>query len=446
MRAAQPRRRCRRKSGMQASGAAASRPAGSTCSPSSRRASISPTSSPMEDDDLLMEILLRLPPRPSSLPRVSTVCKRWRRIVADPQFFRRFCAHHREHPIVGVFFNSSLVEPPFRSTLDPPDLIPPELFSLRLDGIEGGDGGIWSIHSCRHGRVLFICSDRTGRGCRHVLVWDPVTGDRRCIGSPPQLDGHDWSGSHVQADVLCVAGDKGHVHGACHSSPFKVVLACVSKGVAYACVYSSEMGAWADLISTMVPFDTPSSLGSRSMLLGNSLYWFLFGPQMGILELNFDRQSLAVIEVPPDACVANHQGLFLSTLGGTLGFIVVSESYRAQLWDRTTNFDCVAGWMPGRTFELRKLLPLKSGEWIKRVMFIAGDDNVAFLSTSRGIFMVHLESLQFEEIFKSNPDCWLSTIYPYPFKSFFAAAGLRDLDGRGQGEGGAGGTTHQLEY
>jgi hypothetical protein len=31
---------------------------------------------PLEDDDLLSEILLRLPPQPSSLPRASLVCKR----------------------------------------------------------------------------------------------------------------------------------------------------------------------------------------------------------------------------------------------------------------------------------------------------------------------------------------------------------------------------------
>uniref|UniRef100_A0A0D9VEA4 F-box domain-containing protein n=1 Tax=Leersia perrieri TaxID=77586 RepID=A0A0D9VEA4_9ORYZ len=46
---------------------------------------------PLEGDDLLTEILLRLPPQPSSLPRASTVCRRWRRIVtasADPGFLR----------------------------------------------------------------------------------------------------------------------------------------------------------------------------------------------------------------------------------------------------------------------------------------------------------------------------------------------------------------------
>ncbi|KAF8697294.1 hypothetical protein HU200_035883 [Digitaria exilis] len=56
----------------------------------------SPVTLPDKDnDDLLSEILLRLPPQPSSLPRASLVCKRWRRLVADPHFRRRFRARHR---------------------------------------------------------------------------------------------------------------------------------------------------------------------------------------------------------------------------------------------------------------------------------------------------------------------------------------------------------------
>ncbi|KAM3403137.1 hypothetical protein ACQJBY_006725 [Aegilops geniculata] len=392
-----------------------------------RRSALPPPAktTPTDDENLLPEVLIRLPAQPSSLPRASLVCKQWRHLIADPQFLRRFCAHHREPPIIGVFLDFYRGDLSFRSVLDRPDLIPPERFSVRFDGIEGGgvegNDGIWSFRRCRHGRVLFTRGDHLGKGCRQILVWDPVTGDRRFIGSPPQLD-HDWSKSHVQADVLCAAGDKDHVHGSCHSSPFKVVLVCADKLVARACVYSSETNSWGDLISTDVPYHTMSCVGSRSILVGNSLHWFIFGTQTGILKLDLDTRSLAVVEVSPDAH-ASHHGLYLSTLGGGLGFIVVSDDFVAQLWVRTTDFDGVAGWMPAQAIELNKLLPLRPGEWtnLQTVLEVAGDENVVFMSTIGGVFMVHLESLQFKKIFESNPfaECTTSTIHP--FTSFFTA-------------------------
>ncbi|XP_073357776.1 uncharacterized protein [Aegilops tauschii subsp. strangulata] len=59
---------------------------------------------PLDDDDLLSEILLRLPPLPSSLPRASAVCKRWRSLASDPAFSRRFRLHHRRNPpLLGCF-------------------------------------------------------------------------------------------------------------------------------------------------------------------------------------------------------------------------------------------------------------------------------------------------------------------------------------------------------
>ena len=63
----------------------------------------------LEDDDLLREILLRLSPLPSSLPRASAVCKRWRGLVTDPGFFRSFGDHHRKEgpPILGFFVTCS---------------------------------------------------------------------------------------------------------------------------------------------------------------------------------------------------------------------------------------------------------------------------------------------------------------------------------------------------
>ncbi|GJN35034.1 hypothetical protein PR202_gb23761 [Eleusine coracana subsp. coracana] len=143
-----------------------------------RRKIILAPASPLENDDLLSEILLRLPPSPSSLPHASLVCKRWRRLVADPGFRRRFGAHHlRKPPLLGFFFKGeSCIS--FAPTMEPPDRIPPERFSLPLDNIDG-----WEILCCRHGLVLLL-----HRNPLQILVWDPLTGDLIRIAVPVGLD------------------------------------------------------------------------------------------------------------------------------------------------------------------------------------------------------------------------------------------------------------------
>ncbi|KAK1629160.1 hypothetical protein QYE76_003475 [Lolium multiflorum] len=65
----------------------------------------------LEDENLLQEILLRLPPQPSSLPRASLVCRRWRSTLSDPKFLRRFRKHHRDPPLLGFFAGHIGVEP-----------------------------------------------------------------------------------------------------------------------------------------------------------------------------------------------------------------------------------------------------------------------------------------------------------------------------------------------
>ena len=90
------------------------------CSPAAK--------TPLDDDDLLSEILLRLPPHPSSLPRASAVCPRWRLLVSDPRFLRRFRIHHRRNlPLLGFF--AGYID--FKPVMDPPNRLPNGHFSLQ---------------------------------------------------------------------------------------------------------------------------------------------------------------------------------------------------------------------------------------------------------------------------------------------------------------------------
>ncbi|KAK1680535.1 hypothetical protein QYE76_041383 [Lolium multiflorum] len=124
-------------------------------------------SSPADDDDLLREILIRLPTQPSSLLRASLVCKRWLGLVKNPRFLRRFRTHHGKPPLLGFFFKDYEDTFPFVPSLKPPDRISAERFTSPF---QQGDHD-FDLLDCRHGLVLLV-----NRESLQFLIWDPVTG------------------------------------------------------------------------------------------------------------------------------------------------------------------------------------------------------------------------------------------------------------------------------
>ncbi|CAM0943322.1 unnamed protein product [Alopecurus aequalis] len=372
---------------------------------------------PLEDDDLLSEILLRLPPQPSSLPRASLVCKRWHGLASDPGFFRRFRRHHRRNPppLLGVFVRGDDLS--FVSALEAPDLLPPGRFSLQRR-----DGGRFMPLGCRHGLVLIFNITPN-----QMLVWDPVTGDQHRLAIPPGIATH---------------GEKTVIHGAVLRSVFadahfQVVLTVADNDDkqhkrALACVYSSETGSWGDLISSPLPSEVPTGgfhpifvdianlptvfTGIPAVLAGNSVYWMLVGIFFGILEFDLEKQSLAVIRVPVHM-LDNGQIWIMRAEGGGLGLLFLSYSdCSIQLWKRKTDPDGVASWALGKTIELHKLLSLKSRQVTVTILGIAEENNVVFLLASGGLFTIHLEPLQFKKLCETN----FGPHY-HPFESVYTA-------------------------
>uniref|UniRef100_A0A8R7URJ1 F-box domain-containing protein n=1 Tax=Triticum urartu TaxID=4572 RepID=A0A8R7URJ1_TRIUA len=188
---------------------------------SRRRHALSPAAAPLDDDDLLSKILLRLRPQPSSLPRASLVCRRWHLLDSDPRFARRFRLHHRRNPPLLGFFDEGPEEISFVPTLEPPNRVPPGRFSLKFDG-----GDRYVLLGCRHGLVLVYHPS-----WKQILVWDPVTADQHRIAVPPGF-ARDYGFIRIPAAVLRASGD---VH-------FQVALTVIDREHrrALACVYSSE--------------------------------------------------------------------------------------------------------------------------------------------------------------------------------------------------------------
>ncbi|XP_020200877.2 uncharacterized protein [Aegilops tauschii subsp. strangulata] len=231
---------------------------------------------------MLWEILFRLPQDLYSLPRASAVCKQWRGILIDPKFLCRFHAHHRKPPLLGLFHYST-TQIVFTPVLALPDRITPGRFSL-------GHCSSNILLDSRHGRVLV--KDLVQK---EIVVCDPITSKQHRMAIPPEFIDHYFS-----AAVLCAVSDQGHVHGGCHSCPFKVVLVSIyGEGQTVVCVYSSETATWGGLISTEAPHDG-CLLDCPGTLVGSVLYWPLHIQGDNILEFDLDTQNLTVIKGPPD--------------------------------------------------------------------------------------------------------------------------------------------------
>ncbi|KAF6993567.1 hypothetical protein CFC21_010443 [Triticum aestivum] len=363
----------------------------------------SPTKDPLDDDDLLAEILLRLPPQPSSLPHASLVCKWWRGLVSDPRFRRSFRLHHRRNPpLLGFFGRDNALS--FVPTLEAPNRVPPGRFSLQR-----GYGDRFVSLGCRHGLVLIFNVPRN-----QVLVWDPVTGDQRRLAIPPEVATYAEMAT-TNGAVLHAAGDV---------QKFQVVLVVAEvedeeHKRAVACIYSSETGLWGDPTSAPLPSGhDPTLIRHSAVLAEHSLYWMLASMLLenfvGILEFDLEKHSLAVIQVPVHMLEqSQHRFSIMRAEGDGLGLLFYKDR-GFQLWKRVTDYNGVASWGLGRTIGLDKLSVNLEGNDIM-ILGFADENNVVFVCTRDIRFMVHLESSQCQKLMGTYSH------YHHPFESVYTA-------------------------
>ncbi|XP_020153171.1 uncharacterized protein [Aegilops tauschii subsp. strangulata] len=247
--------------------------------------------SPLDNDDLLEDILLRLPPQRSSLRRVSAVCKRWRGLVADPRFLRR----RLEPPLLGALVCSDK-EIVFTPILDPTEGTPLERFDLG----HCSKRRHYRVLDCRHGRVLVKDRRRT-----ELVVCEPITGEQHRVPIPAEFQ---WTHGHLDGVVLCAATAPDRMHGSCQSSSYKVALMsmipCTKLTTFIACVYSSETD--------------------------------------DILQFDLDRGTLAMIEGP--GLNEPHKHRIIKAEDGHVGLFVLTE-YSIQMWHMKVNYQGVTTWL-----------------------------------------------------------------------------------------------------
>ena len=303
---------------------------------------------PELNDDVIPEILLRLPPdEPASLFRASLACKPWRRVLSDPAFLRRYRSFHRAPPLLGFFDGNNT-----------PDFCPVAAASpFSMPAFD--DCSPQYVLDCRHGRVLFQLAE-------DLLVWDPITGRRE------EVPEEELDILLENAVVLCAAA--GCDHRDCHGGPFLVVgvgLATdddddMHDSSVQASVYSSQVGAWQPSVYLQLEVDFDAQypwdrliLRSSGAVVGDEVY-FLLSPDAGnkILKYNLGRHCLSTIDLPANV---DCWGVALMPAGdGLLGLASSTWDSSLYLWSRSrmVNAEGVAGWVQLRVIEMRAVLPV----------------------------------------------------------------------------------------
>ncbi|KAL6641626.1 hypothetical protein ACP70R_019807 [Stipagrostis hirtigluma subsp. patula] len=368
------------------------------------------SSSCMLTDDILIEILLRLPPHPACLLRASLACKHWQSLIVDHRFLCRFQAFHGT-PMLGVFTNSTSI-PRFLPIGNPPDSATAAAFSI--------PDLHWHVLGCRRSHILLA-----GSSWRQLLVWNPINGNKHFIAAPPDVDPR-FNYGHVpesNATVLCAAGhtDRGY----CHSCPFFVIWVFTCTRYAYATKYSSETGSWLMMVSS----PTPSEIDFRpSILVGQVLYWPLKSKY--ILAFELGTRKLYPIECPPDTHDVYRRNVhIMRTEDGGLGLAAVIK-FNLHLWAWEPDAKGVKRWVLRKIVELDKFLPFdvsslplvnnRSGRRPPvRILGLVEDDDLVFIWTINGVFAVQLKSMQFKKVFEADVS---ATVYPYTGFSIAACA------------------------
>ncbi|BAF20708.1 uncharacterized protein [Oryza sativa Japonica Group] len=345
-------------------------------------------------DDVVEEILLRLPPDdPSCSARASAVCKPWRRLLSDPVFLRRHRAFHRRRapPLLGFIHHVS--DEPARRVPSFAQFVPTTAF--RPAELEHKN--CWPL-DCRHGRALFQSSNV------ELTIWDPMTGDVR-----RQREPYGTLCTFATAAVLCAV--PGCDHHDCHGGPFVLVFVGNDEDddgeeIASASSYSSETGTWT--AASTVHHDDSLELESKpSVLAGDAVHFLTY---FGKAILRYDLTKLELSVILPPVAYGDGDALLMTAEDGELGLALFDGEASIHLWARVAG----AGWVRRNVIDLYAVLPFFDPVHSLSLVGFAEGTDIIFLHTIHGDYRMELKSLQISKLWEKDR-CF--NIFPY--MSFF---------------------------
>uniref|UniRef100_A0ACD5VDA2 Uncharacterized protein n=1 Tax=Avena sativa TaxID=4498 RepID=A0ACD5VDA2_AVESA len=357
-------------------------------------------------DDITRDIFARLRPSdPLYLFRVSYLCKVWRRALTDPHFLHLL---HERHvaPLPLGFLHDERDAPTFVRTINWP-FSPADVPERRH----------WKVLDCRHGRALFLSMAVAEHGGFDLLVWDPISGDRRRVPVPPEASRGEYPG----AALVCAAPGCNH-RPTCNGGHFQVAFVAnppllfdvddpdVEEMVTRGFIYSSEMDSWIEVNS--IP-DLSEAFGRRtSVLVGHSVY--LMSDDLIILKFDLAGSTLSVIPSPDIGDSPDEDRIILMvTEDGGLGVAEALDGF-LYLWSREITAGNVGTWEKTRSLDPCDLCLSASG--FDLIGFAEGANTIFMKLSDGGIFTFELSSEQGRTVLKDAEDFYCV----FPVVSFYA--------------------------
>ncbi|WVZ62327.1 hypothetical protein U9M48_012088 [Paspalum notatum var. saurae] len=387
---------------------------------------ILPRSPPPLMEELVEEILLRLPPdEPAHLFRAAAVCKAWRTMLSDSSgvgFLRRYRKFHGTPPMLGYLRNTRY-HPEFVATTSAAS--PPSLSSAMPMPVDDCNV-FWEVLDCRHGRVLMHHAYGTSSSFAFI-IWDPITRARNHV----VVHGHNQN--LLAAAVICDIDGCDHLD--CHGGPFRLVLVekrhnVNGEDIARASVYSSETDAWTVTSASIVLSHFESvHRWCPSLLIGDVLYFTLNGGVWrSIVHLKYDLGShgLSIIDTSGVCCDA----VAIKAEDGGLGFVDASEDNCIYLWSSKQANGTTGGdgrWARHKAMDLNKLALFPTSRaslFDSRVIgYIEGTNTIFFSIHYTGVFKLDLKSSLVRKVNAKR----FARYCIVPYTSFYTPGYLLDI-------------------
>ncbi|CAL5068643.1 unnamed protein product [Urochloa decumbens] len=281
-----------------------------------RAAAQPPTTIESLGDDVLSEILVRLP-SPPLLGRAALACPRWLSLTTSGDFVRRFRALHPSPPLLGCFLYFGQGDlPAFHCTSSRFTSGDRNLAAV----VRGGDflltgfGSHWYFKDCRDGLLLAASDSRSDE----LAVFDPMSRRRICLPPPyysvdehsdydsdsDSVPDHCYDEYDPRYSVKCLLPSYG---GSIDSASFRAVSLefCTHERVR-AHEYNSSTGKWRShpwaprSIEVPPPDECFDCLFDPTMHAVGRVYWkWKKGNRNVLLALDTESMQFSYVALPP---------------------------------------------------------------------------------------------------------------------------------------------------